>query len=195
MRNQTPLIIFSTDRKNVPLATRFKQREKVLEILDKNNVTYTVGVGSYKGAVERCIMVVCYDKIAERVARYLAARYNQESVLYVDADRLARLETPQGDLIERLGHLVNVSRSEATKADAYTMIDGQYWVAVKVSDADNRAVYEHGLIKFADAALAALNATDASNDTALDKIIDAREDLFENPAIDWEWVAENIGTC
>lgn len=144
---KTPVIIFSTDRTERNLRENAEQHQRAVAFLERNNVMFLVGEGHYKGVHETAIMVVLYNAQSEKAARTLATLADQDSILYCDAERLARLETCDGDLIETLGRLVCVSASEAIQEDAYTVMDDKYYVTRPISDVEQREQNRRGALK------------------------------------------------
>ena len=104
---------------------------------------YKVLTGSYKGVKERSYLVlvssdensfaVDMDKISR--IKDLAWEYNQECVLFVDAQRLATVIYPNGKTVE-VGKYVREDKAKALLQDAWTydFTADQYWVTKDLKD-------------------------------------------------------------
>ncbi len=170
MNHSTPVIIFSVYRAD--RSSRYNRTEHDIAVrhLEFYNVAFATGCGRYHGQAERCIVVVLHNDVAERTARFLANLYKQESVLYVDANQQARLETPDGELIESLGSFIQVSQITAVAKGSYTAVNGRHWITRGESDADKRSRYERALIAFARDTLDILESYEDWNADTLDDI-------------------------
>ena len=135
MNNEQPIVIFSAYHKDNSLRENIRNHTDACHYLKYKGVPFSTGRGYYKGNAEECIMVVLNSLTAQTVVRYLATINNQESVLHVDGARLARLETSDGELIETLGKLVQVSAAIAIREDSYTVINGGHWITRPDSNA------------------------------------------------------------
>ncbi len=130
-RTLADVIIFSVYHDDDSPQLNRANHSLALAQLKGGHVPHFVGEGCYKGTRERCIIVRIDTPKDEQYARELAARYNQESILHLNASRLARLETPSGDVLEYLGALKVVSRETAKLRDAYTKANGCYYITEK----------------------------------------------------------------
>lgn len=125
MNTTTPTIIFSVCNAHGDAFGNAHRHAK--SVLNQRGIPYFEGTGCYKGEREDCfILQDIVDNLA--TVQQLAKWYQQESILLIDANRQARLETPQGELIKSLGTFREV-RAPAAKYDAWTRHDGRYWVA------------------------------------------------------------------
>lgn len=127
-RTLADVIIFSVYRDTTTERANRVAHNSACEHLAARNVPHAVGEGCYKGTREQCIIVRCDTPADEDTARILAVLHNQESVLHLNASRLARLETPSGEVLEYLGALKVVSRETAKLRDAYTKANGCYYI-------------------------------------------------------------------
>lgn len=69
---------------------------------------------------------------AQRGASICAA-IEQESLMFVDANRAARLKSPDGELIAELGRLRAVPEHVAKDRDAWTRVDDKFYITVNLS--------------------------------------------------------------
>ena len=128
MNTQTPSIIFSIWRKDLPpsineCAVRYAKR-----VLIARGIPYYVAEGCYKGEREPCFIL---QDVAENLAavQLITRRHRQESILRVDSKGAAYLESPTGDWLTELGKFHRVAPVVAEKLGAWTKFNGQYWVA------------------------------------------------------------------
>ena len=75
-------------------------------------------VGCYKGQDERSYIIDAVDNSLDDILTF-AKQYNQESILYLDNQRLATLIFDKDNSVS-LGKFKGVSESNATSRDAYT---------------------------------------------------------------------------
>ena len=128
MRTESPAIIFSVYRSKVSETINKANHVNAGLLLKSHGIRFAECDGVYKGQHEKSYLVLCTDPDAERVVRNLATWHLQESVLAIDANRNARLETPAGSLIAELGRFVNVPESVAVREDGYTALSGQFFI-------------------------------------------------------------------
>lgn len=127
MNHFSPVIVFSAWR---ALASESENRaavEYVKSALDSRGIEYKSAQGCYKGQTEPAIVVIDTENTRE-VAQNFARLFKQESLLFVDANRAARLETPDGELLETLGRLRAVPEHVAKGRDAWTRVDDQFYI-------------------------------------------------------------------
>lgn len=87
--------------------------------------------GAYKGKPETSYMVLI-DSDDQLPSLYrLAEAFKQESVLLLDSNGYAALFDADGRHLAELGKFVRVSREEAVEQDAWTYVDGAYYITRK----------------------------------------------------------------
>ena len=128
-----PVIIFTAWRADMPEQVNRDSVSYVKCALDERGIAYRSAQGCYKGQTEPAIVVYGYDAAALDVAQGFARLFEQESLLLVDANRAARLESPDGDLIKDLGKLRAVPEHVAKAQDAWTRIDDLFYITVKLT--------------------------------------------------------------
>lgn len=101
--------------------------ENAKAALVNNAIPFIEAEGCYKGQKERNIVAIVNSR-SITACRLIAAGNNQESVLYVDSDGMAQLQTPAGRALANLGLLQQVSEVKALAADGYTKIGNDYWI-------------------------------------------------------------------
>lgn len=128
--HQSPVIIFSVYRDSESCFTCKCDHAAVAAKLEQFGVPFDSAHGAYNGKREQCFIIKCdIGKGYETIARTIAEKYQQESVLYITGERVAFLETCAGDTIAELGKLRTVSETTAKRARAYTFANGCYYVA------------------------------------------------------------------
>lgn len=86
--------------------------------------------GVYKGKPERSLMVRCDDVFDLLQLQALGLKYMQECIMIIDKPA-NRVLLSYGDLTSIIGfELLEVRREVALTYDAYSIIDGEYWVVV-----------------------------------------------------------------
>jgi hypothetical protein len=110
-------LIFSVYNINEIPSLNYKNSLEVENFLQNLGIAFKVVKGCYKGQVENSYVVSSKHetKILE-----LAADYNQESILQVDAVKNSSLRFLRDGSIERLGKFVKVEKEEALELDNYT---------------------------------------------------------------------------
>ena len=122
-----PAIVFSAGRAHVTdeLVNRASV-SYVKRALDKRGIAWKAAQGVYKGNSEPAIVVI--DTASTRATvQGLARLFEQESLLLVDCNGSARLETCDGTLIRGLGKLRNVPENVARALDNYTRVGDQFY--------------------------------------------------------------------
>ena len=122
-----PAIVFSAWRADKPVQVNRDSVAYVKSALDSRGIEYKSAQGCYKGQTEPAIVVIDTDSTRATVQGF-ARLFEQESLLYVDANRAARLESPDGELIASLGRLRAVPEHVAKGRDAWTRVDDQFYI-------------------------------------------------------------------
>jgi len=101
--------------------------------LKQHGVPYAIAQGSYHGELEPSLVV--HDTAsARRIVQRLCRLLKQESILAIDANRSARLETCDGQLIESLGILRNVPEGAARACDSWSRIGDQFFTTEAIRE-------------------------------------------------------------
>lgn len=127
MNHFSPVILFSAWRAGRPAQVNRDSVAYVKSALDARGIAYKSAQGCYKGATEPAIVVIDTDATRATVQGF-ARLFEQESLLLVDANRAARLESPDGELIESLGRLRAVPEHVAKGRDAWTRVNDQFYI-------------------------------------------------------------------
>ena len=135
MRVSSNKVFFSAQSTEVGSVDNDSRHAKVLDILRRESVTFTVMTGVYKGNAERSIML--YSNSAKEheanlaLAIDLALMFNQESVLEVANDGAAFLHVPGSGIFKSVGHFAEVDRETALAKESYTYDEAtnRYYIA------------------------------------------------------------------
>jgi hypothetical protein len=127
MNLQRAVLIFSAWRAHVTdEKVNHASVNYVKRALDKRGIKWQAAQGVYKGNSEPAIVVI--DTASTRATvQGLARLFEQESILLVDCNGAARLETCDGTLIRGLGKLRNVPENVARALDAWTRVGNQFY--------------------------------------------------------------------
>lgn len=125
------VVILSAEIPNAMRAEGNRQRTKTLEnILKDIGLPFNKATGFYKGQQEESFVVVVKDELDIEVLRDFAFKnFNQESILIQDANQEAHLLFRDGTT-QQLGRLQQTTKELATKQDAYTIMNDQYYVTL-----------------------------------------------------------------
>lgn len=113
-----PVLIMSAERAGAP--DNVARTDRLIVDLHRLGLMAKPVVGVYQGTRETSFVVAVPDETALVRACALATLAEQESVLYIDADRTATLLYLATGARVDLGRFRAVSESEARAADAYT---------------------------------------------------------------------------
>jgi len=87
------------------------------------------GRGSYKGINNPSYLVLIKSVEDLRAVLKLASRHSQESILLVDTDRSCELVYINSTIRTELGKWTEVLKHEVKGVEAFTQIDGRYFIA------------------------------------------------------------------
>lgn len=109
-----------------------QHRTRILKhCLEDCNLSFGESVGVYKGREEASFVVIINNDAEKQALQDFAFKnFNQESVLYQDANQEAYLIFNDGTE-QRLGRLEEVSRETALKHDAFTHFNDKYYLAIE----------------------------------------------------------------
>jgi len=126
MNIQQPALVFSAWQNDIDTEQNRKNVSWVKLQLKQHGVEYAIAQGCYKRQTEPALVVIDTEHarvIVQRLSRLL----KQESILAIDANRHAQLETCDGVLIESLGILRNVPEQVARACDAWTRVGERFY--------------------------------------------------------------------
>ena len=106
-----------------------KPRTKLLEdLLKVNSIPYKKSIGCYKGCTENSF--VCAPKTLKQIEQLgtFSKAFDQDSILFRTSTGGVYLCFNNGDKLRLGDKLVSVSESKAKSQDAYTFVDGRYYV-------------------------------------------------------------------
>ena len=125
------VVILSAFQKNLDIAKNVAHSTDLRAFLDNYDMTYKHAIGVYKGDSETSFVVIVENEEQINKLRTVAFKqYNQESILLQDSNQLARLEFSDGTTVE-LGKLVETTSQIAKQKDAYTFVDGKYYITTR----------------------------------------------------------------
>lgn len=138
MRTNTPFVVLSAENPQW-LADVNDWRTRSLEAqLRRDDLQFAPMEGNYNGHAEASFLVFCPggdSGPAFTLVRKLAVRWGQESVLYVDANRMATLVYLDGRKSVELGMWHETGAGVAAKAGSFTYEPnaGRYFVTGSVT--------------------------------------------------------------
>lgn len=116
MNHQPSVLIVSVYLSTNSSLDNITNHDTAKAALDALGVGYIELLGSYRGVVEKSLLI---DSSHKRVVEILARDYKQESYLLLESDRFASLVFGDGTTVG-LGYLHGVSRSEAMGLEAWS---------------------------------------------------------------------------
>lgn len=122
---KTGTIIFSVFKNTTSEATNHSIHSKVAAFLMAADIDFTEVNGVYKGHSELSFVVSHSER---RLVEILVEKFSQESFLLIRGNGYTYLEYADGSS-DRLGKWSEVSEAQAKEQDAYTEVDGTYYVA------------------------------------------------------------------
>ena len=127
IKKRTPFAIISAERFTLTKGENQKRHQDLLNQLKRDGFKTKVVEGVYHGQVEKSILVLLESNFLAVDLGYLknyGMIFDQESILFVDADRKAELHFPATNKAEKLGNFVAVTKGIAIQCNNYTQ-DGQ----------------------------------------------------------------------
>ena len=127
IKKRTPFAIISAERFTLTNGENQKRHQELLAQLKRDGFKTKVVEGVYHGQVEKSILVLLDSKFLAVDLGYLknyGMIFDQESILFVDAERKAELIFPATNKAEKLGNFVSVTKGIAVQCQNYTQ-DGQ----------------------------------------------------------------------
>jgi len=131
MNIQQPALVFSAWQTGLDTEQNRKHVAWIKLQLKQHGVQYAIAQGCYKKDCEPALVVLDTEP-ARGIVQRLCRLLKQESILAIDANRHARLETCDGALIESLGTLRNVPEKVARARDNWTRVGDQFYITLEL---------------------------------------------------------------
>ena len=131
IKKRTPFAIISAERFTLTKGENQKRHQDLLTQLKRDGFKTKVVEGVYHGQVEKSILVLLDSKFLSVDLGYLknyGMIFDQESILFVDADRKAELHFPATNKAEKLGNFVSVTKDIAVQCQNYTQDGQDYYI-------------------------------------------------------------------
>ena len=112
-----PFAVISAELAGDPCGLNAQATSELRRDLDRHALRFVSVLGSYKGATENSFVVLLSSVVDWHAVEALASRYDQESVLLVNADRTAALHYTDGR-VEGIGQWTAVD--SVTGLDSWT---------------------------------------------------------------------------
>ena len=131
IKKRTPFAIISAERFTLTKGENQKRHQDLLTQLKRDGFKTKVVEGVYHGQVEKSILVLLESNFLAVDLGYLknyGMIFDQESILFVDADRKAELHFPSTNKAEKLGNFVAVTKGIAVQCQNYTQDGQDYYV-------------------------------------------------------------------
>lgn len=125
------VVILSAERSELGAAENLNRTNILRGCIDDIGLKFSQAIGVYKGKEEMSFVVLIntLDDI-ENLKSFAFNNFDQESVLYQDANQEAYLLFGDGTE-QRLGVLERTNKDDAIIRDAYTILNGEYYVTNK----------------------------------------------------------------
>ena len=131
IKKRTPFAIISAERFTLTNGENQKRHQDLLAQLKRDGFKTKVVEGVYHGQVEKSILVLLESNFLAVDLGYLknyGMIFDQESILFVDADRKAELHFPASNKAEKLGNFVSVTKGIAIQCNNYTQDGQDYYI-------------------------------------------------------------------
>ena len=128
---KTPFAIISAERFTLTNGENQKRHQELLNQLKRDGFKTKVVDGVYHGQTEKSILVLLESNFLSVDLGYLknyGMIFDQESILFVDADRKAELHFPSTNKAEKLGNFVSVTKGIAIQCNNYTQDGQDYYI-------------------------------------------------------------------
>ena len=128
---KTPFAIISAERFTLTKGENQKRHQDLLTQLKRDGFKTKVVEGVYHGQTEKSILVLLESNFLAVDLGYLknyGMIFDQESILFVDADRKAELHFPATNKAEKLGNFVSVTKGIAIQCNNYTQDGQDYYI-------------------------------------------------------------------
>lgn len=124
MNTKQSYLIYSVYQSNKTSAENARNHMHEMNYLRNAGIKYKQLKGVYNGVSELSLMVA-WSSDTETHVQNTCLLYNQESYLYSDANGLATLNAPSGEVLSKLGKLKLISASEAKEVDHSMDVDNE----------------------------------------------------------------------
>ena len=131
IKKRTPFAIISAERFTLTNGENQKRHQELLTQLKKDGFKTKVVDGVYHGQTEKSILVLLESNFLSVDLGYLknyGMIFDQESFLFVDADRKAELHFPASNKADKLGNFVAVTKGIAIQCNNYTQDGQDYYI-------------------------------------------------------------------
>jgi hypothetical protein len=131
IKKRTPFAIISAERFTLTKGENQKRHQDLLTQLKRDGFKTKVVEGVYHGQTEKSILVLLESNFLAVDLGYLknyGMIFDQESILFVDADRKAELHFPASNKAEKLGNFVAVTKGIAIQCNNYTQDGQDYYI-------------------------------------------------------------------
>ena len=131
IKKRTPFAIISAERFTLTNGENQKRHQDLLAQLKRDGFKTKVVEGVYHGQTEKSILVLLESNFLAVDLGYLknyGMIFDQESFLFVDADRKAELYFPATNKAEKLGNFVSVTKGIAVQCNNYTQDGQDYYI-------------------------------------------------------------------
>ena len=128
---KTPCAIISAERFTLTKGENQKRHQELLTQLKRDGFKTKVVEGVYHDTKEKSILVILESKFVAVDLGYLknyGSMFDQESILFVDADRKAELIFPATNKAEKLGNFISVTKGVAIQCRNYTQDGNDYYI-------------------------------------------------------------------
>ena len=128
---KTPFAIISAERFTLTKGENQKRHQELLNHLKRDGFKTKVVEGVYHGQTEKSILVLLDSKFLSVDLGYMknyGMIFDQESILFVDADRKAELHFPSTNKAEKLGNFISVTKGIAVQCQNYTQDGQDYYI-------------------------------------------------------------------
>ena len=125
------VVILSAEKNELTPEVNAVRTATLESVLELRNCSYVTADGVYKNSKEKCFVVMVDSQQDIEDLKSLAfLKFGQESVLVQDSNQIAKLEFRDGKKVE-LGKLKQTNKENAENRDAYTFVDGKYYITTR----------------------------------------------------------------
>lgn len=127
MNTSKQIVIFSVERSNLSKEENAVNTRVVNRLLKDNDFNFMTCKGVFQGVSEDSFAVILDNYSQVQVLHELSRVYNQDCILYLDANNVGYLYHNNGN-VDRIGKSRQVSKDIAMTKDAYTIINNNYYL-------------------------------------------------------------------
>lgn len=130
MNHKQQVIILSAELDNRVYVTNKQATDRMNDLLNRANITFNIGQGSYKGSKEVSFICLPKNQLEIDTLKHLAFNlFNQESILHQDSNGQAYL-VYSDDTEVTLGKLRQLPIDQAEKLEAYTILNNKAYAVM-----------------------------------------------------------------